>query len=148
MTSTTLEASRGRRLGAATIDFIVTGGVAFVAIWPTGIFEHHEAYRLVPFLVRLFALLAGAYVLVNGWFLYKSGQTVGKKLLGVRIVRSSDGKPLSFGALLIRAYSVLAAMTIPPVIPLVLIDFLFIFGAQRRCLHDYLVGSAVRMVGR
>jgi len=146
MNSTDVRAGRGRRLGAAIIDFIVTGSVALAAIWPLGIFEHQEAYEFVQFITRLFALLCGSYLLVNGWLLYRNAQTVGKRLLGIRIVRHSNDQLLPFWLLLIRAFAVLAVMAIPYVMLLALVDVLFIFTPKRRCLHDYLVGSTVQNV--
>lgn len=136
-------AGRGRRLGAAIIDFGVVSAVAFIAMWPLGTFEHQQAYEPSQFVIRLVTLLVGSYLLVNGRLLHTRGQTVGKRLLGLRIVAYPDGGRLPLWKLLLRAFSVLAVAAIPFVGLLAIIDTLFIFNKQRRCLHDYLAGSKV-----
>ena len=148
MNSTDTRAGRGRRLGAAVIDFSVTGTVAFVLIWPTGIFENQEAYVASHFVMRMMVLLCGTYVLVNGWLLYKNGQTVGKRLLGIRIVQQSDNQLLPYWSLLLRGFVVLAALSTPWIFLLAFVDFLFIFTPSRRCLHDILVGSIVQRIAK
>jgi uncharacterized RDD family membrane protein YckC len=146
MKTTDSLAGRGRRLAAAALDLVFVASVAFLALWPLGIFEHQQAYQLESFIVRLFLLLAGSYLLVNGWLLYQHGQTIGKRLLGMRIVRHRDCQLLPLWALLIRAFSQLTALVLPPLIILAAIDTVFIFSRERRCLHDYLIGSSVRRV--
>jgi uncharacterized RDD family membrane protein YckC len=146
MNPTDKRAGRGLRLWAAILDFMIVALVAFVAIWPLGIFENEQAYEPVQLVGRLLTLLVCSYLLVNGWLLLKRGQTLGKRLLGLRIVAYADNKQMSLWLLLIRAFSVLAVLAIPFVGLLVIVDVLFIFTAQRRCLHDYFVGSTVHKI--
>jgi uncharacterized RDD family membrane protein YckC len=144
-------AGRVRRLFAAGIDFAVVAIVAFCAMWPLGIFEHQEAYVPAQFVIRLFFLIFCCYVLVNGWLMHKYGQTLGKRILGIRIVRDTDGQLLPLWMLLIRYFTILGLIAISALIPgalmillaLAVIDLLFMFTPKRRCLHDYLVGSTV-----
>jgi uncharacterized RDD family membrane protein YckC len=139
-------AGRGRRLVAALLDLAIVGLVAFIIMWPLGLFEHEQAYERTQLLIRLFLLLGGSYVLVNGWWLHKRGQTVGKRIMGLQIVNFDNGRLLPFWRLLLRALVPLAMLTQPLLMLLAVIDVLFIFGAQRRCLHDRLVGSKVQRV--
>lgn len=89
----------------------------------------------------LFALL----LLVQLGLLVRRGQSVGKLLAGLRIVRQSDDSPAGFlHAFLLRG-------TVPflieqvPVLGLLFwtVDSCFIFRDDRRCLHDLLADTKV-----
>jgi uncharacterized RDD family membrane protein YckC len=69
-----------------------------------------------------------------------SGQTIGKMVLGIQI-RTLDGQlPGFFQGVILRNW----LRQLLSFIPLFgLIDVLFIFGDNRRCLHDYLAGTRV-----
>jgi uncharacterized RDD family membrane protein YckC len=145
-------AGRVRRLFAAGIDFVIVAIVAFCAMLPLGIFEHQEAYVPTQFVMRLFLLVFCSYLVVNGWLMHKYGQTLGKRLLGLRVVGNTDAQLLPLWKLLIRYFTLLgllaiSALVIPGAILLLLalaiIDLLFMFAPKRRCLHDYLAGSTV-----
>jgi uncharacterized RDD family membrane protein YckC len=86
-------------------------------------------------------LLVGA---VQTYLLYRHGQTVGKKLLRVRIVCTDGGRASLTRIALLRwcVPSLLGA--IPRVGPLFgLANVLLIFRADRRCLHDHVAGTKV-----
>ena len=85
-------------------------------------------------------LLAGLGNL--GWFV-KTGQTMGKRLIGIEVVSLYD-QPVSGTALLFRS---LAALLLSMVGVLNLVDPLLIFGSERRTLHDRLVGTRVVVKG-
>ncbi len=91
------------------------------------------------------ARLAEALSISGGWALFLGyfallhaggGQTLGKALLGIRVVRA-DGRPLDLGRGLARAlgYALSAAVFG--------IGFLLALLPPHRALHDYLAGSAV-----
>ncbi|MCZ6709310.1 MAG: RDD family protein, partial [Gammaproteobacteria bacterium] len=93
MSSTDSRAGRVRRLCAFTVDFVITAAVAFVAMWPLGTFENEQAYEPSQLVIRIVLLIAGSYLLVNGWLLHRRGQTVGKRLLRIRMLSNADGRP-------------------------------------------------------
>ena len=72
------------------------------------------------------------------------GQTVGKALLGVRIVRS-NGERASLAQLLFVRYGVGYVMTIVMPVGQIygMVDVLLIFRASRRCLHDLIADTIV-----
>ena len=73
--------------------------------------------------------------------LRREGQTVGKLLLRIRIVdEETDVKGTVFSNIVLR-YFVNWLLTLIP--PYVLIDHVFIFAKNRRCVHDYLAGTKV-----
>ncbi|MFC9458997.1 RDD family protein [Streptomyces sp. NPDC056983] len=74
------------------------------------------------------------------------GGTVGKRLLGMEVVRDADGGRLSYGAALVRHLSNLVVHTVPVfMIAHVTVTSL---SPKKQGLHDRLVGSRVVMRGR
>lgn len=73
--------------------------------------------------------------------LARHGQTVGKRLLGIRIVDQETGVTSSAFANVILRYFVNWLLTLIP--PYFAIDHCLIFARNRRCLHDYLAGTRV-----
>jgi uncharacterized RDD family membrane protein YckC len=95
--------------------------------------------------MSLFCAGGLALAVVQIWMLTTSGQTLGKRVLGIRIVRLGDDSNPGF----VRAF--LLRMVVPGLIgmlPLVglcftIVDALFIFRADRRCIHDLIADTKV-----
>ena len=141
-------AGRGTRLGAALID-VTLALVAFgilALVTPINIFHFGAARTGFTLALVLQNLAVGfvLFVLIHGYLLATSGQTVGKKLLNIRIVRS-DGSPASFGRLVGLRYLTTSVLASIPWVGTVygLLDTLFIFRASRRCLHDNIADTIV-----
>ena len=147
------KASRGRRLGAALLD-VAIAMIAFLPSFLLGIFSQynrsHTPMRVSTGLpgLGLVMLLMGVVFLiiliVDGVLLHKYGQTMGKRIVGIRIVRT-DGKRISLGRVIgLRALPIGILSRIPFIGVLIsLVDCLMIFGAERRCLHDIFADSIV-----
>ena len=73
------------------------------------------------------------------------GQTIGKRLLGIRIVRNLDGSNPGFArAWLLRSLVVGLIGTLPMVGNVfMIVNYAFIFRADRRCLHDLIADTKV-----
>jgi uncharacterized RDD family membrane protein YckC len=91
---------------------------------------------------------------LNGHLLATRGQTVGKLLTKIQIVDAQSGGLLPFLRVYVYRYLwMLPLVFVVALIPgtvddglvnvVAIIDALFIFGAARRCLHDYIAGSKV-----
>lgn len=139
-------AGRGIRFGAAMIDGIVFT-VAYVPLviamiaQRSGTFDPSVLTSMwgLLSLVILLALIAITIVLVH-----RNGQTIGKKLVGIKVVRS-DGSRASLGRIFWLRNVVNG---IPSAIPLlgyvyVMVDHLLIFGDKRQCLHDKIADTIV-----
>ncbi|MBO6938254.1 MAG: RDD family protein [Deltaproteobacteria bacterium] len=88
-------------------------------------------------------VLSGAWGLVSLWLLYTRGQTLGKALAGVRMVRS-DGSRASLARLLFRRELPIAVLNALPFGALVvLLESSPVFGARRRCTHDWIADTIV-----
>jgi uncharacterized RDD family membrane protein YckC len=84
-------------------------------------------------------------IMVYQWVLIsKTGQSLGKKWMGIRIVRV-DGKPMSFGSGVVLRNWIPKLLGAMPYAGLVfhLVDSFFVFRADRRCLHDEIAGTRV-----
>ncbi len=84
-------------------------------------------------------------VITNIILLTVRGQTLGKLLLGIQIVRFSDDSRAGFlKAVLLRSLLFVLIGFLPHIGPFLLIaDVLLIFRADRRCLHDFIADTRV-----
>src|SRR4051812_35529481 len=82
----------------------------------------------------------GVFIAIQGYPLAATGQTWGKKMFGLRIVDMQGYKP-EFVKLIAMRYLLGRLLGLIPLYGLV--DVLFIFGEDRRCVHDYIAGTRV-----
>ncbi|MFZ9745396.1 MAG: RDD family protein [Opitutaceae bacterium] len=114
--------------------------------------EGLETTRLMPALA-LFTALQLALLGIQIFLLTSRGQTLGKILLGVRVVRAGDGeKPGFLRAWLLRELPSGAIQGMLQLVPIVgfflrfafvTTNYLMIFREDRRCLHDFIAGTRV-----
>lgn len=151
-------AGRGARLGAHLLDqltiilAILPGLVLMMAdvlredfIWDQ---DAEFGDRAVA---GMFLMAAGGLGLLiyNIVLLTTRGQTIGKRIVSIQIVCYRDAAHAGFvRAVLLRAL----VNGLFAIVPLVgdfypIVDALFIFGEERRCIHDYLAGTMVVKAG-
>jgi len=138
------KAGRGVRLGAAMIDGAVVGTIVFVAVMFFGLSREAGAGKsvLVGGFVALVLILA--WIIVNIVLLARFGQTIGKRALGIAIVRSDGAVCELWRILVLRTFAVRLIGVVPMVGPLFsIVDVLLIFGQERRCVHDYMADTVV-----
>lgn len=134
-------ASRLDRFWAALIDRLLVVfmlGAAFII--PT---LHNSQAQFVSVIACLVLIIT--FVGVQIWLLSSEGQTIGKKALGLRIVKITDMTNGGFSTnVLMRAGLPWVIGAVPIVGSLFWIaDPLFIFRDNRLCLHDQLAGTCV-----
>jgi uncharacterized RDD family membrane protein YckC len=143
-------ASRWLRLGAVLLDSVIGLILALpgmALLLAGGIFTRSNqpnlALMLPGFLVLGIAELA--LLAVQIYLLSTRGQTIGKKLLGIRIVCFDDeSNPGFVKAFLLRAF-VNGLIGAVPFLGFFysLVDICFIFRDDRRCIHDLIAGTKV-----
>jgi len=159
-------ASRWQRLGGALIDSISQGllmmALALILVIILGLaLGLDEARRFIEQLVArgrnpdldlftaaevmlslLFSFLT--YIAINGYLLSTSGQTIGKRLVGTRIV-DMQGHLKPLGTVLGIRFAFYAIIPYLPFIGwlLGLANLLFIFRRDKRCIHDLVAGTQV-----
>jgi len=148
-------AGRGARLGAYLLDIVVSIVFSLPALLFGG-FGALTALFTSQFSVEaIAAFLTGtvAFLFLAGWLawavitiilVHRYGQTIGKKLVGIRVVRK-DGSRASLGRIFWLRNVVNA---LPSMIPVVggfyfFIDSLFIFTESNQCLHDKIADTIV-----
>ena len=92
--------------------------------------------------VQVAALISSIPMNVLQWYLItKSGQTIGKKMQRIQIARM-DGKPVGFvHGVALRSWVLGAVRFIVTCMPI--LDCLYIFREDRRCLHDLIADTQV-----
>ena len=135
-----LLASRGRRLFGSILD----GVVYAIGIVPAAFLAPDDDPELA---LGVFGGLFLLLVAVQAVLVATSGQSIAKKLLGMRIVRT-DGSPVGFlRGVLVRSWVFQVISAIPTIGGIIaLIDAVYIFGAEHRCMHDMLADTKVVMV--
>lgn len=137
-------ASRGARLGAALIDAIAVSLINVPLLLGADLLPlsgpSPGPVQLIPVAVISFI----GFALVQGWFLAR-GQTVGKLLLGLRIVDVESGEPPGVAHLLGLRYLLTSVLGVFGALGSLVgtIGILMIFTSQRRCLHDLIASTKV-----
>lgn len=152
-----IKASRGSRLGASIIDSLII----FIPMIPAYV-------QAMPMIMRAgtgvprnafaaWGVIAGSGVwfyvgllwavimlVINGILAYRNGQSIAKKWLGIKDVRT-DGSRVSFARIFWLRNLLNSAISFLPLIGSFygLIDVLFIFGPAKRCVHDYIADTIV-----
>jgi uncharacterized RDD family membrane protein YckC len=140
-------AGRGARLIAAILDTLIGGvsgapllmGANFQAL-AAGDFSNAFSAAGATITVILWVVLIAATI----YLVHKNGQTIGKKIVGIKVVRS-DFSRASLGRIFWLRNVVNA---LPSLIPYIgtfysLIDHLLIFGERRQCVHDKIADTVV-----
>jgi uncharacterized RDD family membrane protein YckC len=138
-------AGRGSRLLAFLIDgFIFTlccvpGGIM---LW-MGADDHNDTLQIIGGI--LIGVLFLALMVLQIYLLSTRGQTIGKKMMSVKIVKYADDSNPGF------VHACLLRLIVPGFIngiPFIgylfpIVDACFIFGEERRCVHDLIASTKV-----
>lgn len=148
-------AGRGSRLGAYLLDQLIALVLILPGLWkllqpfmkdleagnaPT---PEELLANIAPALPLLIIPLL-AFVIVQVVMLVKNGQTIGKKMLGIRIVKLDGSNPGFTNVIIMRGILPGLIGGIPMVGPVFsLIDVLLIFREDHRCVHEMIAGTIV-----
>ena len=138
-------ASRGSRFVAALIDGFVNLAVAVPIAFALGLYDGLAQGRPISTENSILGGLIGigAFVVLHGYLLCTRGQSLGKLVCRIRIV-NLDGRQASGATIFLkRLLPIWIVQFIPFGAFLILIDPLFIFGEERRCVHDLIAGTMV-----
>jgi uncharacterized RDD family membrane protein YckC len=151
-------AERGTRLLAASIDELillalclpmvfgaVTALLPLASTDPTSIGTPEVLHALLqgPGLKLSLAGFVG-WSAVTAWLVTNNGQSIGKRAVGIKVVRT-DGSRASFIRIFLLRNVVNSLPALFPAVGLLyqLVDPLFIFQQSRRCLHDLIADTIV-----
>lgn len=156
-------ATRGARFAAAIVDLLAVGGVAaVVGIVAAIALPAYTSYQrraalagaaapssagagVVGIVIGLVALVAIVGVFVyTAILVYRYGQTIGKRVMGIRVVRT-NGERVAFGRFIFLRWLPVTLLGMIPMLGYViaLLDALLIFRENRLCLHDNIADTRV-----
>lgn len=140
-------ASRWARLGGSIIDGILILVVLFPVAYFGGLYDTAnptESTLAEDVMIGLLGFVV--FLAFNAYLLARSGQTIGKLVVGTRIVSAADGRLAPAGKVIglrYLAFWILAQVPVVGQIVAGLVDPLLVFRADKRCLHDLVAGTKV-----
>jgi len=155
-----MDAGRGERFLASLIDGLLPV-IVLVAIAVAVAIPAYESYRqqqapgidppplgsahhVTTAWVWLGILAFVGYLIYSAALVYLYGQTVGKRMMGIRVVRM-DGSRVAFSRFVFLRWLPVALLGMIPFVGAILnlVDPLLIFRESRRCLHDDIADTRV-----
>jgi uncharacterized RDD family membrane protein YckC len=141
-------AGRGTRLVAVILDGIVFAAMVYIPLVvgiamsgrPTIVNGHFNPMVMSGVGSLLSTLGFIAWISLTILFVSRNGQSIGKKMLGIKVVRS-DGSRASVGRIFLLRNVVNIVLSCIPFYGLV--DALLIFGEARQCVHDKIADTIV-----
>ena len=134
-------AGRGRRL-AAVIEDSLTLIPGFLLVGLAAPEENGEALRDGGQMMMVLAALYFLGIMIyNIYLLSTKGQTIGRRAMKIRIVSFADNSNPGFASVFVMRVLVNGLLCIIPLYGL--LDILFIFRQDRRCIHDLIAGTHV-----
>jgi uncharacterized RDD family membrane protein YckC len=140
-------ADRGVRLVAAIVDGLIYFALlmAVAVLLPMAVEGGGGGGETIAMVVGAAATLGFiAVAVVNILWLHRYGQTIGKRLLGIRIVRG-DGSHCSVLRVIFARWLPVGLLGAIPLLGYIvtLVDPLMIFRSDYRCLHDLIADTLV-----
>jgi len=144
-----IAADRSTRLGASILDGLIAGAFVYLPFLigamvatPAAGLAGDGGRGAVIVSAGLVLGLAGfaVWAFLNYKYVKANGQSIGKKALGIKVVRR-DGSPATVGRIFLLRNLVNMALGLIPLYGLV--DSLFIFTESRQCIHDKLADTIV-----
>jgi len=141
-------AGRGTRLVGVILDSIIFTAMVYIPmvigmrfngplLLANGHFNPMALYGAGS-LLGLIGLIAWCWLTIL--FVARNGQSIAKKMLGIKVVRG-DGSPASLGRIFWLRNVVNTVLAFVPFYGLV--DALLIFGDARQCVHDKIADTIV-----
>jgi uncharacterized RDD family membrane protein YckC len=142
----TLPAGRGTRFVAAWLDAFVVAAMVYAPAFAGALIvgaaapgaEDASSGALAG--VGLGVIGFAVWCAVTVKYVKQNGQTIGKKLVGIKVVRT-DGTPATLGRIFWLRNLVNGLICLIPFYGLV--DLLFIFAESQQCLHDKIADTIV-----
>ncbi|QSQ16441.1 RDD family protein [Myxococcus landrumensis] len=134
-------ASRGDRLLANLLDAFVIAGPLFFAGVTQG-FASAKKTGFSPIWISFALLITLAVLIAQLVGVARTGQSLGKRWRGIKVVRM-DGSPVSLVVLIFVRNLIPYGLSQLTFGVTGILDTLFIFREDRRCLHDLIAGTQV-----
>ena len=137
-------ATRWSRLGAYLLDLLSFALLAIVAAVILPSFGKASSREIPQAFMAIIGFAMLAIMIVHIVFLHKYGQTIGKRLVGIKVVQTNGMRCELWRFFFLRALPVGILSNIPFIGVIIgLVDSLMIFGQEQRCLHDLTANTIV-----
>jgi uncharacterized RDD family membrane protein YckC len=136
-------AGRGTRLGAKLLDTLILSVCLIPGLVALGVANKNDNITAIGAILLILAVLA---LTATQWYLLGTrGQTIGKKIVGIKIVNFADSQNPGFvKACLVRTIVIGMIAAVPYLGFLFSItDICFIFRDDKRCIHDLMAETKV-----
>ncbi|WP_373952307.1 RDD family protein [Vibrio pomeroyi] len=145
-THTVVLASRWSRFWAFVIDGLIYAAAMIPVALYTNLFDRAVSNGAVELHEQIMMFIYGwvVFLLCHGYLLQKKGQTIGKNVMEIAIV-DMDGKQIGLFNIVIKRILPMSIFVYIPVIGqfISILNYLFVFRKNRRCLHDLIAGTQV-----
>ena len=136
-------ATRGSRFLAVLLDGLMAGGIGILAAIMIPMMAKGEGTGMIVG-VAVIGLATLGLIGANFYYVWLNGQTLGKKAMGIKVVRTSGERAGLARIFFLRYLPVTLVGAIPYVgIIVTLTDALLIFRESRQCLHDNIADTIV-----
>ena len=136
-------ARRIRRLIAVSLDIMIY----FICILPAIISKlvNQEDSKETAFFITIVVMVVSILFLINLVMLWKKGQTIGKKIMKIKIVDEETCKHAGVGRTIGMRYILFSMLSSIPYVGIVVatVNPFFIFSNSNQCLHDKLARTIV-----
>lgn len=144
-------ATRWQRFVGIVVDnFLLMATGAIGAVAGVGLahlmgYERPDSDEAVAVVVIAAVVVVVLFVAIQAILITRTGQSIGKRLIGTRIVDANTGSRVGFWrAVVARWFVPVGLQTVPTIGGFFgLADAVTIFGSSRRCLHDFMAGTRV-----
>ncbi len=134
-----------KRACASAIDVVLVPLLTLLLVVATGTVEHAEDFANRWWMLWVLLEAIAAYLILNGWWLWRGGQTLGKKIFQIKIVMTDQTPVPLWRLILVRAwfFPLLYLVFLGPWAAIPVLDQISIIHRSRRCLHDWISGTMV-----
>ena len=141
-------AERGTRLAAVMLDGLTSLPGAVLLVVPMAMMRAGGASKSPGLIGGIAMGLASLYILAliiyQIYSLSTRGQTLGKRWMKIKVIKLDGANPGFVGAVLLRVIVNGVISAVPYLGGIYgLVDILFIFREDRRCVHDLIAGTRV-----
>lgn len=134
-------ASPWTRLGAVILNGLILMATIVPGLILIGVGEDVNSDLFEGLGVLLIMGCMGGLVVYQTILLSRDGQSLGKRILNLRIVDANDDSNPGFARVILLRYGLMQVLSLIPFVSLV--DALMVFTEEHRTLHDRLAGTIV-----
>jgi len=132
---------------AAALSVAIEGGAAHGGIDPESLLDTGALIHAMLWGPGTLITLVATFIwcVITAWLVATNGQSIGKRLVGIKVVRT-DGSRASFARIFLLRNVVNGLPNFLPYLGWLyqlVIDPVFIFQDSRRCLHDMIADTIV-----